>query len=139
MRSIARLMRSTRRGLTSSSALMSGWSLVFVDMILDRFSISARARTNPSSMGPSAILRTMTGAMLMSSTAGPSIRSTTLRFSNLVLSAMERFWRDSISADTAPRSAWKLVRSSNLSFSLSTAITISKDAKVGKKTRTFFD
>ena len=51
-----------------------------------------------------------TGDIDTSSKAGPNSFSTASRFSSLPLSSVERDWRVSISADTAPKSLWKLAR-----------------------------
>lgn len=94
------LVKLSSRGLISDTDLTTSVAFSLSSMIFDRFSSSARAFNQFSSIGPSEIARTTAGDMETSSTAGPSSFSTTLRFSNLVFRAVDRDCSVSISADT---------------------------------------
>lgn len=111
------LVKLSSRGLISDTDLTASVATSLTSMIVDLFSSSARAFNQFSSMGPSEIALTTAGDIDTSSTAGPSSLSTTLRFSNLVLRAVDRDCKVSISADTRPRSFWKLVREISTDFS----------------------
>lgn len=71
---------------------------------------SASIFAHVSSMCPSEILEMRSGGRSNSSTSGPSAFSTSFLLSSLLLSAVDRFCRDSMSADTVARSLRKLVR-----------------------------
>jgi hypothetical protein len=102
MRSTAFALSFSRSGLMSSMALVDSDSFLFMAAYL--LAISSRAWIQLSSKGPSDMVLTVTGDTLISSTAGPSNASTFLLFSSLAVSCVDRVWRLSISADTAPSS-----------------------------------
>lgn len=107
---LTKFVRSCKRGFRSDAANILSGTLSLLSMALDRLSSSSRALTQAWSIRPSDMFFITAGEIDTSSTAGPSSFSTTLRFSNLVLRAVERDCRVSISAETAPKSFWKLVR-----------------------------
>ncbi len=103
-------VKSSNSGLTPSTALMLILLFTLPSMMLDRFSICSKALIQLSSIASSEIFLTMSGDMLISSTAGRRSFSTVLRFSSFVFRAVDRDCNVWISAETTPRSVWKLVR-----------------------------
>lgn len=104
------LVRSSNNGLTSEVAMTFSDFLALPSIIFDHRSNSSSAVIQEESIGPSEMMVTTAGGIETSSIAGPRSLSTTLRFSNLLSIAVDRDWRVSISADTAPRSCWKFVK-----------------------------
>lgn len=113
----------SNRGPRSSAAFICRVSVLFLDAEL-RLSSSASIFVHVSSMCPSEIFDMTSGDKLSSSTRGLNAFSTLCLFSNLLFSAVDRAWRDSISADTVARSLRKLARlfSTELSTSSHAAI-----------------
>lgn len=99
----------SNRGPRSSAAFICRVSVLFLAAVL-RLSSSASIFVHASSICPSEILEMTSGDRLSSSTRGLNAFSTLCLFSNLLFSAVDRAWRDSISADTAARSLRKLAR-----------------------------
>lgn len=114
------------RGFRSEIPLMFCSSFALVSKALDRFSTSFNATTHVSSMTPSDIFFTTAGETVISSTIGPSPLSTTFRFSSRRLNAVDLACSVSISAETAPRSFWKLVRLISTEFRISSHARIDR-------------
>jgi len=120
------LIRFSSNGFRSPMPFIFRCSFDLASIALDRFSTSAKALTQASSIGPSTIFLTTAGEMLTSSTMGPRPFSTFFRFSNLTFNAVDRACKVSISAETCARSFWKLVRFNSTEFSTSSQARIDR-------------
>lgn len=89
-------------------------------------SISINVLAHSSSIWPVVILEMVSGDTLSSSTNGPSAFSIRLRFSNLLLSALERDCSVSMSADTVERSLRKSARFISTEFRMSSHATMDR-------------
>ena len=99
---ITLVLRSSNCGLTSSTALMPRFSSSCNGANFE--SNSTNALTHASLISPSDIRCIIAGDRIISSTIGPRLFSTCFLFAALVERDIDRAWRNSISADTDPRS-----------------------------------